>query len=177
VDVNTGLDDDLEETGLDLTPRTSAGSGSGTVRRKRHWGAFVVLGVVLVVGGIVVTKFLTQSLDYYCNVDEVGVKSNCGIDKRLRVQGVVDEGSKREQGGVTLFSISFNGKTLPVRYQGQPGGLFQECIPVVVRGRLVAGVFQGNEVEVKHSNDYVKANKDRLAESQTEADACSQQQA
>jgi cytochrome c-type biogenesis protein CcmE len=76
-----------------------------------------------------------------------------------------------------MFTISFNGKTLPVRYQGQPGGLFQECIPVVVRGRLVDGVFQGNEVEVKHSNDYVKANKDRLAESQTEADACSQKPA
>jgi cytochrome c-type biogenesis protein CcmE len=173
VDVNTDLDD----TGLDLTPRTSPASGATTPRRKRHWGAFVVLGLVLVVGGIVVSKFLTQSLDYYCNVDEVGVKSNCSADKRLRVQGVVDEGSKREDGNVTFFTISFNGKSLPVRYQGQPGGLFQECIPVVVHGRLVAGVFQGNEVEVKHSNDYEKANKDRLAESQTEADACSQQPA
>jgi cytochrome c-type biogenesis protein CcmE len=177
VDVNTDVDGDLDDPGLDLTPRTNPDSGSGPARRKRHWGAFVVLAAVLVVGGIVVTKFLTQSLDYYCNVDEVGVKSNCSADKRLRVQGVVDEGSKREDGSVTFFTISFNGKSMPVRYQGQPGGLFQECIPVVVRGRLVDGVFQGNEVEVKHSNEYVKANKDRLAESQTEADACSQQPA
>jgi cytochrome c-type biogenesis protein CcmE len=178
VDVNTGLDDDPGlDDGLDLSPRTSPEAGAAAPRRKRHWGAFVVLGLVLVVGGIVVTKFLTQSLDYYCNVDEVGVKGNCGADKRLRVQGVVDQGSRRDDGDVTYFTISFNGKTLPVRYQGTPGGLFQECIPVVVRGRLVDGVFQGNEVEVKHSNQYEKANKDRLAESQTEADACSQRQA
>jgi cytochrome c-type biogenesis protein CcmE len=184
VDVNTGgldqagLDDaGLDDDGLDLSPRTGPGSASMPPRRKRHWAAYAVLGAVLVVGGIVVSKFLTQSLDYYCNVDEIGVKSNCGADQRLRVQGVVDEGSKREDGSVTLFTISFNGKTLPVRYQGQPGGLFQECIPVVVHGRLVDGVFQGNEVEVKHSSDYVKANKDRLAESQTEADACSQKPA
>ncbi len=182
MDVNTGLDeagsDDAgPDDDLDLRPRTGPGSGASSPRRNRHWGAVVVLGAVLVVGGIVVTKFLTQSLDYYCNVDEVGVKSNCGADQRFRVQGVVDEGSKRDDGDVTFFTISFNGKSLPVRYQGQPGGLFQECIPVVVHGRLVDGVFQGNEVEVKHSNDYVKANKGRLDESQTEADACSQKPA
>ena len=79
-------------------------------------------------------------------------------------------------GAVTDFRISFNGVTKEVRYQGDPGGLFQECIPVVVHGSLdSAGVFQGDKLEVKHSNEYAAENPDRLEPDRSAA--CSQQQA
>jgi cytochrome c-type biogenesis protein CcmE len=149
---------------VDLSPREHAPVAT---RRKRPWPAIIVLVVVLLAGGVVVVKFLTSAIDYYCNVDEVGVKSGCETGRRLRIQGTVEEGTVRQQGGVTTFMIAFNGKELPVRYQGEPGGIFQECIPVVVHGRLTAppgdgGVFVGDLVEVKHSNEYEAANKDRL---------------
>ena len=66
--------------------------------------------------------------------------------------------------GVTTFTISFDGATLPVRYEGQPGGIFEECEPVVVHGELVDGTFEGDRVEVKHSNEYEAENADRLDE-------------
>jgi cytochrome c-type biogenesis protein CcmE len=134
-----------------------------------------VLLAVLVVGGIVVTKFLTSAIDYYCNVDEIGVKSGCEAGRRLRVQGTVDAGSIRQAGGATDFTISFNGKTLPVHYQGQPGGLFQECIPVVIHGRLdsetfgPASVFDGDQVEVKHDSKYEAEHSDRIDEAKESA--------
>jgi cytochrome c-type biogenesis protein CcmE len=122
----------------------------------------LVIGLVLVAGGVIVTQFLTSAVDYYCNVDEVGTKSGCGADRRLRVQGTVEEGSVSTRDGVTTFVIAFNGAELPVHYDGEPGGIFKECLPVVVHGRLTNGTFMGDRIEVKHSEEYVAANEDRL---------------
>jgi cytochrome c-type biogenesis protein CcmE len=99
------------------------------VRRGKRWPAVAVLVVVLIGGGVVLTKFLTSSIDYYCNVDELGVKDGCDAGRRLRVQGNVEEGSVESANGATMFLVSFNGVELPVRYEGEPGGIFQECIP------------------------------------------------
>ncbi len=156
---------------MDLSPREQTPVAT---RRKRPWTAIIVLVLVFVAGGVVLTKFLTSAIDYYCNVDEVGVKSGCETGRRLRIQGTVEEGSVVREGGVTRFVISFNGKEVPVRYEGEPGGIFQECIPVVVHGRLTApvadgGVFEGDRVEVKHSNEYEAENKDRVDEAESAA--------
>ncbi|MEI6401320.1 MAG: cytochrome c maturation protein CcmE [Actinomycetota bacterium] len=154
---------------MDLSPREAVPSAP-RVRRGKRWPAIAVLVLVLIGGGVVLTKFLTSSIDYYCNVDELGVKDGCDAGRRLRVQGNVEEGSVESANGVTTFLVSFNGVEMPVRYEGEPGGIFQECIPVVVHGRLTDGVFDGDRVEVKHSNEYTAANKDRLDEAES---ACS----
>jgi hypothetical protein len=60
--------------------------------------------------------------------------------------------------------IAFNGAELPVRYEGEPAGIFKECIPVVVHGGLSGDTFEGDRVEVKHSEEYVAVNSDRLDE-------------
>jgi len=106
-------------------------------------------------------------------VDEVGVRSGCDGTRRIRVQGVVEEGSVKSVDGETRFVISFHKKSLEVAYQGDPGGVFQECIPVVVHGRINGEMFDGDRIEVKHSNEYVEVNSDRIKESEQEADACS----
>ncbi len=121
-----------------------------------------MLALVLVAGVVVVTQFLGNALDYYCNVDEVGVKKDCSGDRSLRVQGTVERGTLVRSATETRFLIAFNGAVIPVVYDGDPGGKFDECIPVVVRGRMKNGTFEGNQVEVKHSNEYVAENSDRL---------------
>jgi cytochrome c-type biogenesis protein CcmE len=87
------------------------------------------------------------------------------------VQGAVDEGSLKKASGMTVFSMSFNEDTLEVQYDGDPGGVFQECIPVVAHGRMVNGVFLSDRIEVKHSNAYSTENKERI--DKAEAAACS----
>ena len=102
--------------------------------------------------------------------------AGCDPGRRLRIQGVVDEGSVQNDGIVTSFTVSFNGSQLPVRYDGEPGGIFKECIPVVVHGVVESGVFLGDRIEVKHSNEYVADNPDRVddeAYDSAEDDACS----
>jgi cytochrome c-type biogenesis protein CcmE len=160
---------------VDLSPRTNTTTATVAPRR-RNWRAVALLVVVLIAGGVVVTKFLTSAIDFYCNVDEVGHKSGCEAGRRLRIQGTVEEGTVTKDGAVTDFVIAFNGVTLPVHYEGDPGGLFQECIPVVVHGTLDTNeVFEGDKLEVKHSNEYAAKNPDRLDPSKSAA--CSQPQA
>ena len=163
---------------MDLSPREAAPVSTAAPRNTRKWVSIGLLVLVLAAGGVVLTKFLTSSLDYYCNVDEVGHKSGCEAGRRLRIQGTVEEGSLTTKNGVTTFDITFNRVTKKVVYDGDPGGLFQECIPVVVHGTLDArtDVFDGDEVEVKHSNEYEAKNKTRLNQSKTESAACSQRQ-
>ncbi len=128
----------------------------------------LVLGLVVVAGGVIVVQFLTSAVDYYCNVDEVGVRDGCDADRRLRIQGTVDEGSIVSERGVTSFTVSFNDVTQPVRYDGEPGGIFKECIPVVVHGALDGQTFVGDRVEVKHSEEYVAVNSDRIDDAEFE---------
>ena len=158
--------DDSIADDLDLTPRTNVDGTAVASQRKRNWLPILVLALVVVSGGVIVTQFLTSAVDYYCNVDEINVREGCDDDRRIRLQGTVDEGSVVRSDGVTVFTISFNGASLPVRYAGEPGGIFKECIPVVVHGVIEEGALQGDRVEVKHSDEYVSVNDERVVDAQ-----------
>jgi cytochrome c-type biogenesis protein CcmE len=151
-------------TDLDLSPRATP---DGPTRKSgRRWMPIAVLTLVLVAGGVIVTQFLTSAVDYYCNVDEVGTRDGCSAERRIRLQGTVDEGSITKVGDATAFTITFNDVTMPVIYDGEPGGIFKECIPVVVHGVIKNGELQGDRVEVKHSEEYVAVNDERVADAE-----------
>ena len=128
-----------------------------------------MLAVVVIAGAVIVTKFLGSAIDYYCNADEIGVRDGCEAGRRLRVQGTVAADSVDTDAGITTFTIVFGEAAIPVRYEGEPGGIFAECEPVVVHGRLVGDVFQGDQIEVKHSNEYEAENPGRVESAQ---DSC-----
>jgi len=159
-----GMNHDTSE--LDLSPRTPVGPAA-PVRKKRNWLPMLVLGLVVVAGGVILTQFLTQAVDYYCNVDEVGERSGCNEERRIRLQGTVDEGSIERVANTTQFDITFNDVTIPVSYDGEPGGIFKECIPVVVHGVIENGTLLGDRVEVKHSDEYVAVNDERVADAES----------
>lgn len=150
---------------MDLTPRTDTSATPTPARTGRRWAPLLVVALVLVAGGVIVTQFLRSAVDYYCNVDEIGQRDGCDGERRLRVQGVVDADTLAVAGGMTTFTMSFGGATLPVSYDGEPGGIFEECQPVVVHGRLTAdGTLAGDRVEVKHDEVYEAENGERLDE-------------
>lgn len=162
---------------MDLSPREVVPTAAGR-KRKRPWLALGVLLVVVLAGGALVVKFLTSAIDYYCNVDEIGVKDGCEIGRQIRIQGVVDKGSVSETGEGVEFVISYNGESMPVVVGSEPTGIFQQCIPVVVSGRVTDTgdglLFEGDEVIVKHDNEYDAEHKDRVDQADDEAAACSQ---
>ena len=69
----------------DLTPRSGPEPRPGSRSGRRKWLPIVVIAGVLVAGGVIVTQFLRSAVDYYCNVDEVGDRSGCDTNRRLRV--------------------------------------------------------------------------------------------
>ena len=83
-----------------------------------------------------------------------------------RHHSTVDEGSVERVANTTVFTISFNGETMPVSYDGEPGGIFKECIPVVVHGVIEDGTLLGDRVEVKHSDEYDAVNDERVADAE-----------
>lgn len=118
-------------------PRESSSETAPAQRRK--WGAIVALVLVLAVGGIIVTKFLTDSLDYYCNVEEVGKSLGCEADRALRIQGFVKEGTKRISNGITTFTIVSTENHVdnyPVQYDGRAQ---QRDLPGLRARRCTAG--------------------------------------
>jgi cytochrome c-type biogenesis protein CcmE len=153
---------------VDLSPRDTNVAPAPRVRR-RQWRYVLLLGLVAVAGMVVVSQFLTSAIDYYCNVDEIGVKDGCEADRRIRVQGNVTEGSLQKVLGATTFTLEFNGTELPVVYAGDPGGIFQECIPVVAHGLLNGETFEANRIEVRHSNEYMAENAGRVDEAKDSA--------
>ena len=158
---------------MDLTPRTDPDDAAVPAKRKRKLAPMLLLVVVFVAGGIIVTQFLNSAVDYFCNVDEVGVREGCETEQRIRLQGTVDPGSiDQSVTGITAFTMTFGDATIPVRYDGDPGGIFQECIPVVVHGEIRDDVLAGDRVEVKHSDEYEAENDDNLtaADAQVESE-------
>lgn len=162
---------------MDLSPREVVPTAPGR-KRKRPLLALGVLLAVILAGGVLVVKFLTSAVDYYCNVDEIGFKDGCDVGRQIRIQGVVDKGSVTEAGEGVEFVISYNGESMPVVVGSEPTGIFQECIPVVVSGRVTDTgdglLFEGDEVIVKHDNEYDAEHEDRIDEADDEAAACSQ---
>ena len=173
---------------MDLTPRSvqdpagsspAAGDAPRSPGKRRPWLAVGLLVAVLAVGGFIVARLLTKSLDYYCDVDQVGRKAGCEGTSPIRLQGSVKEGSRTTVNGaggaVTEFVITHNHAELPVRYRGVVNNeIFQDCVNVVVHGQLREGVFDSDNVEVKHSNEYQSADDPAVKESKRSA-ACLQQ--
>lgn len=156
------------DAGLDLSPRDVADTPPR--RGRRRWLPIALLAVVIAAGGVVVTQFLREAVDYFCTVDEIGVRDGCDADKRLRVLGTVAAGSVAMNGDTTTFTLEYGGETLPVTYRGEPGGIFRECESVVVHGRVNDdGTLAGDGIDVKHSNEYAEENADRLDDDGTSA--------
>ena len=86
----------------DLTPRTGPDDDTTTPKRRRNVLPMIVLALVLVAGGVIVTQFLRSAVDYYCNVDEVGVRDGCDEDRRLRLQGVVERGIHKWRNAINI---------------------------------------------------------------------------
>lgn len=157
---------------MDLTPRNDAPDGSGPAKKKRNLLPMLVLTGVLIAGGVIVTQFLNSAVDYFCNVDEIGVRDGCEEDRRIRLQGTVEAGTiDKSVPGVTVFMMAFGDAEIEVNYDGIPGGIFKECIPVVVHGEVRNGVLEGDLVEVKHSDEYVSVNDENVLEAEEYADA------
>ena len=144
---------------LDLSPRR--GPARGGQRRFRS-GSLVVLGVLLVALGFVVYRGLGNASLFFRNVDEaIEQRPELGED-RFRIQGIVCAVPKADTDGVVDFTIAWAGASTDVSHVGDPPEMFEPGQPVVLEGAWAGNVYASDRILVKHSEEYVAENDDRI---------------
>ncbi len=123
-------------------------------KRKRLWllvGSLSVLGVAVAL----VLSALSDNLVFFYSPTQMAEK-HPGPERRLRIGGLVEEGSVKKDGQEVRFVVTDLKKTVPVVYRGLLPDLFREGQGVIAEGTLGAdGVFTAREVLAKHDEKYM----------------------
>lgn len=126
-----------------------------TPRRRRGLSARARLGIVGAVGALVLGAFVVNGLQdnmvYYHTPSEV---LDVTAD-RVRLGGMVADGSIDRDGGTINFTITDGVTDVPVTYDGSTTGVFREGQGAIVEGVVSQGTFQADNLLVKHDNEYV----------------------
>ncbi|MBF0306592.1 MAG: cytochrome c maturation protein CcmE [Alphaproteobacteria bacterium] len=123
--------------------------------RKQRRLNFVLLGMLALgaATALVLTAF-NDSLVYFYSPSDLKERQ-IGPERRLRLGGLVEEGSVKRDGQTIRFVVTDTAATVAVVYNGQLPDLFREGQGVVAEGRLDNGVFQAAEVLAKHDENYM----------------------
>jgi len=147
---------------LDLTPHAPAVTPQKE-RRQRSWRNITIVGGLVVVLGFVLFQAVTSARVFFYNVDEaIELQDELG-DDNFRLQGIVAAENGIDSSGALLFDVTFNGETATIRHTGdEPTELFGLGEQVVADGHWEDGVFQSRQLLVKHTEEYIEDNPDRL---------------
>lgn len=132
--------------------------------RKRSRRPIYVGIVVIAALGFLIGKGLDNATMYFRTADEAVAQRQSLEGKRFRLEGTVVPGSIKQNGTFVDFNVVSKTTTVQVHNQGQPLGIFQDNIPVVVEGKFATGsnVFDSDRILVKHSSDYTAKHPDRV---------------
>jgi cytochrome c-type biogenesis protein CcmE len=133
------------------------------VRRRSRRPIF--LGIVVIVAlGFLIGKGLDNATMYFRTADEAIAQRDALDGKRFRLEGTVVAGTVKQEGPYVNFQIASKTTTIDVRNEGQPVGIFQDNIPVVVEGKFAEGSnqFDSDRILVRHSEEYTAKNPDRV---------------
>jgi cytochrome c-type biogenesis protein CcmE len=123
-------------------------------KRKRLWllvGSLCVLGAATAL----VLWSLSDNLVFFYSPTQLAEK-HPGPERRLRIGGLVEQGSVKKDGPEVRFLVTDLKKTVPVVYRGILPDLFREGQGVIAEGTLGAdGVFTAREVLAKHDEKYM----------------------
>ena len=119
--------------------------------------AYALAGVVLVgVAGFMIYRALNSSLVYFILPNEYAKNPNDYHGRRIRLGGLVEAGSVHfDENTLQLtFLVTDSIQSYPVHYTGAPPDLFKENTGVVVEGHFSDNVFLGDNLLIKHSEQY-----------------------
>ena len=123
-------------------------------KHKRLTFAAIGLGLLGVAAALVLTAF-EESIVFFHSPTDVA-EGKVKIDRRVRLGGLVEEGSVQKQAGaVTAFRITDGANVIDVTYRGILPDLFREGQGVVTEGRLQGSLFVAEEVLAKHDENYM----------------------
>ncbi|ODN70560.1 cytochrome c maturation protein CcmE [Methylobrevis pamukkalensis] len=125
-------------------------------RKQRRLTLIGSAGVVLGAALGLVLYALSGEIALFKTPTEI-VEAKAGFAERLRIGGLVEEGSVvRSEAATVSFAVTDTVNAVPVTYVGLLPDLFREGQGVVVEGRLDgAGIFRADNVLAKHDERYM----------------------
>ncbi len=124
-------------------------------RRQRRLALVGTALAILSLAAALALSALRDSVVFFVSPSELIAKQPVP-GKRLRIGGLVKEGSIVREGISARFAITDGNADLPVVYQGILPDLFREQQGVVAEGKFDAGgIFQADNVLAKHDERYM----------------------
>jgi cytochrome c-type biogenesis protein CcmE len=126
------------------------------MKRKHKRLTFVViaLGLLGVAAGLVLNAFEENIVFFYSPTDIA--KNNVAEGRRIRLGGLVEEGSVKKAGGAVVnFRVTDLTTVIAVTYKGLLPDLFSEGQGIVAEGTLQGSMFRADEVLAKHDETYM----------------------
>jgi cytochrome c-type biogenesis protein CcmE len=123
-------------------------------RKQRRLTLIAVAGVVLALAAALTLSALRDSIVFFASPSELALNPP-PPGKRLRIGGLVKEGSIVKEGLQVRFDVTDGAQTVPVRYEGMLPDLFREKQGVVAEGSLENGVFIARTILAKHDEYYM----------------------
>ena len=127
---------------------------SKKTRTKIVFMAFLLVASIVVV--FVVLKSLEENVVYFLSPTEINNEKNISFDKKIRIGGLVKEGSiTNDQTSVNFIVTDLNNEII-VSYKGSLPSLFSEGKGVVAEGKLKdKKYFIADKILAKHDENYM----------------------
>ena len=123
--------------------------------RKRRRLYFVTLGLLgLGAGAALALTAFQDNIVFFRSPTEVA-DGKVAINQRMRIGGLVENGSLIKNGENVSFSVTDMSNTLKVQYTGLLPDLFREGQGIIAEGHMKDGVFVASEVLAKHDENYM----------------------
>jgi len=124
--------------------------------RGRRWGLLLGVAVVIAVIAYVAFSSVGNALVYYVTPTELLARGDAAVGQTARLGGLVKLGSVQQSGNHLTFVLTDGTREIRIDSTVLPTRSFREGIGAVVEGELGAdGVFEANQVIVKHDENYV----------------------
>lgn len=124
--------------------------------RNRRLGLIAAGGVLVAGAAYLVFAALERNVSYFYTPSEAA-SANLAPETRIRLGGMVEEGSLIEGPGLEIrFRVTDGALSVPVSYAGLRPDLFREGQGVIAQGRFdAAGAFKADTILAKHDENYV----------------------
>ncbi len=124
--------------------------------RRRAWGPWLVAAALLAILAWLVFSGLSNALVYYLTPTELAARGDAAVGDAVRLGGLVLPGSLSGSATDLTFVLTDGETEITVHSTVAPTSSFREGAGAVVEGSLRAdGVFEADEVLVKHDENYV----------------------
>ena len=115
---------------------------------------FLLVSAVVVV--FVVLKSLEENVVYFFSPTEIYNKENISLNKKIRIGGLVKEGSLTNNQALINFIVTDLNNEIIVSYKGSLPNLFSEGKGVVAEGKLKdKKYFIADKILAKHDENYM----------------------